>query len=307
MLGAFAPLCPCDFYLMAEDKKSFILYSDLLTVVKKLVLKDRQDKTNYAGELFLHILEYVNDNNPVPIDFIVEMAFEPIRQQLKRDLKNWEAEVIKKSQGGAMGNLKRWDPDIYQEVIDQKLSIHDGIQKAKQRKKNVSHTDPTASLPIASVAVNGTVTVNDINTSTSTNVDVVGLADWNAVKKDISSVTVFIRKHKPKFAEPYVELWNMFSEKYGTSKVLSVSETRRRKLRTRLSDKKFDFPEILKNAADQKFALESKWFSFDFLIENDTNYIKVLEKKYIQSHKIEKPEEAGLSATLGGGYGDERH
>ena len=60
---------------MAESKKSFVLYSDLISIVKKLVLKDRENKTNYAGELFLHILEYVNSNEPVPIDFIIEMAF----------------------------------------------------------------------------------------------------------------------------------------------------------------------------------------------------------------------------------------
>jgi hypothetical protein len=71
---------------MAENKKSFILYADLLTVVKMLVEKDRINKTNYGGELFLIILEYVNDLNPIPIDFIVEMAFEPIKLQLKRDL-----------------------------------------------------------------------------------------------------------------------------------------------------------------------------------------------------------------------------
>jgi len=85
---------------MAEYKKSFILYADLITIVKKLVIKDRTDGTNYAGELFLHILEYVNDNEPIPIDFIIEMAFEPIKLQLKRDLKKWEANVEQRRQAG---------------------------------------------------------------------------------------------------------------------------------------------------------------------------------------------------------------
>ena len=73
---------------MAKDKNGFVLYKDLLPTIKKLVERDRANKTNYAGELFLHILEYVNDENPVPIDFIIEMAFEPIKQTLKRDLKS---------------------------------------------------------------------------------------------------------------------------------------------------------------------------------------------------------------------------
>src|SRR5690606_24303134 len=69
---------------MADDKKSFILYSDLISIVEKLIQKDRENKTNYSGELFYHILQYVNDKNPIPIDFIVEMAFEPIRLELDR-------------------------------------------------------------------------------------------------------------------------------------------------------------------------------------------------------------------------------
>ena len=39
---------------MAEGKKSFVLYVDLIHSIRKLVLKDREDNTNNAGELFLH-------------------------------------------------------------------------------------------------------------------------------------------------------------------------------------------------------------------------------------------------------------
>lgn len=88
---------------MAEDKKGFLLYADMIHVVKKLVLKDRENGTNYAGELFLHVLEYVNDLNPIPIDFIVEMAFEPIKQQLKRDLKKYEVRAERSRNNGQKG------------------------------------------------------------------------------------------------------------------------------------------------------------------------------------------------------------
>lgn len=88
---------------MAKDKTSFILYSDLISVVKKLVLKDREEKTNHAGELFLHILEYVNDNEPIPVSFIVDMAFEPIKLTLKRDLKKYEVYIEKQRENGAKG------------------------------------------------------------------------------------------------------------------------------------------------------------------------------------------------------------
>ena len=68
---------------MAEDKKGFILYADLLPTVS--LLKDEQ-----AGKLFKHILKYVNDEDPILKDPLLSIAFEPIKQQLKRDLDKWE-------------------------------------------------------------------------------------------------------------------------------------------------------------------------------------------------------------------------
>ena len=68
---------------MAKNKESFILYCDLIHTVKKMP-KDK------VAELFIHILEYVNDLNPQTDDLILNLVFEPIKQQLKRDLKKWE-------------------------------------------------------------------------------------------------------------------------------------------------------------------------------------------------------------------------
>lgn len=69
---------------MAEGKESFILYRDLIHTVR--LLTDEQ-----KGKLFLIILEYVNDLNPVVNDPFLMLAFEPIKQQLKRDLKKYES------------------------------------------------------------------------------------------------------------------------------------------------------------------------------------------------------------------------
>lgn len=88
---------------MAKDKKSFILYADIITVVEKLVERDRVDKTNNAGELFLHILEYVNDKNPITDNFIIEMAFEPIKIQLKRDLVKYISKCETNRDNGSKG------------------------------------------------------------------------------------------------------------------------------------------------------------------------------------------------------------
>ncbi len=87
---------------MAENKKSFLLYCDLIHTVRKMPLEK-------AGELFNHILEYVNDNNPVNEDLLIQLTFEPIKQQLKRDLAKYEDKKTKNSANAR----KRWDATAY--------------------------------------------------------------------------------------------------------------------------------------------------------------------------------------------------
>ena len=84
---------------MAKDKKSFLLYADIKATVDKLPMEKR-------GELFSMILDYVNDENPTTNDLLIEIAFEPIKQQLKRDLREWETKREKRSESGRLGGLK---------------------------------------------------------------------------------------------------------------------------------------------------------------------------------------------------------
>jgi len=78
---------------MAENKKSFILYTDQKGVWDKL--DDAQ-----AGRLIKHVISYVNDENPEAPDFITELAFEPIKAVLKRDLKKWETQQDQRKKAG---------------------------------------------------------------------------------------------------------------------------------------------------------------------------------------------------------------
>jgi hypothetical protein len=86
---------------MAKDKKSFILYCDAIHTVEKLSDTD-------AGQLLKHLLRYVNDQNPTTDNPLVEIAFEPIKQQLKRDLVKFEDVKVKRSEAGKAGANKRW-------------------------------------------------------------------------------------------------------------------------------------------------------------------------------------------------------
>lgn len=90
---------------MATDKKSVLLYCDIWHTVSKL--NDEQ-----AGRLFKHYLMYVNDLNPEPIDQFTDILFEPIKQNLKRDLKKWESKALKNSENAKM----RWNANASERI-----------------------------------------------------------------------------------------------------------------------------------------------------------------------------------------------
>jgi len=81
---------------MAKDKKSFILYCDQQGLFNKL-------PDDIAGKLIKHIFAYVNDENPITTDLLLDIAFEPIKLQLKRDLRKYDVYIEKQRLNGAKG------------------------------------------------------------------------------------------------------------------------------------------------------------------------------------------------------------
>jgi hypothetical protein len=81
---------------MATGKKSVLLYCDLIYTIEKM-----DDKT--AGEFFKHYLRYINDLNPKTNNPLVDIVFESVKQNLKRDLKKWELRAERSRLNGAKG------------------------------------------------------------------------------------------------------------------------------------------------------------------------------------------------------------
>jgi hypothetical protein len=123
---------------MAKDKKGFILYADLIKVVSKL-----PDET--AGKLFKIILSYVNDLEVSIDDLLLEIAFEPIKNQLKRDLVKFEQVKSKRSDAGKRSAELR------------------ALKKEEQ-----NPTNPTSVKSVQQSSTNPTVTVNDTVNDTVT-------------------------------------------------------------------------------------------------------------------------------------------
>ena len=125
---------------MAKDKKGFILYADLIKVVSKL-------PNETAGKLFKIILSYVNDLEVSIDDLLLEIAFEPIKNQLKRDVVKFEQVKSKRSDAGK--------------------------RSAELRALKKEEQNPTNSTSVESVqqtSTNPTVTVNDIVTDNVTDI-----------------------------------------------------------------------------------------------------------------------------------------
>lgn len=131
-----------------ENKKSFLAYADWKGMFDAL-------PDEIAGKLVKHLFAYVNDLNPQSDDFVITALFEPIKATLKRDLIKWEAKSSEKSHNGRMGNLKRYNLDIYELVKSEKITLEQGEELAKSRKD--SQGDNSPSLPLAKLAVSDSV------------------------------------------------------------------------------------------------------------------------------------------------------
>jgi hypothetical protein len=93
---------------MAEGKNSFVLYADYIGTFEELT-------DDEAGKLIKHLFRYVNDENPVTDDKLIKIAFEPIKQQLKRDLQKWAEKKTGFSDAGKeSGKVRRLAaPQVY--------------------------------------------------------------------------------------------------------------------------------------------------------------------------------------------------
>lgn len=127
---------------MAEGKKSFILYSDLMQNIDHLTNEEK-------GILFNHLLEFVNDLDPILHDRVLISVWKPIERQLKRDLIKFEGVKESRSKAGKISAELR------------------ASKKAQQ-----TSTNPTRVESVQHRSTNPTVSVNDnVNVNVNENVN----------------------------------------------------------------------------------------------------------------------------------------
>lgn len=128
---------------MAQDKKSFVLYSDSQGLINQL-------PDDVAGRLLKHIYAYVNDENPTTDELLLNIAFEPIKMQLKRDLVKYEKKREQWSEAGKKSAEQR------------------ALTKSNEKQRTLTNVDSVATFSTVNDNVNVNVNVisKDINIPT---------------------------------------------------------------------------------------------------------------------------------------------
>lgn len=198
---------------MADGKKSFLIYCDWIHTYEKL-------SNEQAGALIKHTFRYVNDQDPKLEDHLLDVVFEQMKHQLKRDLLKYEQSTEAKVRAANLGNLKRWNLDLYKLVESNEIDLDEAMEIVKSRKvSQCDNSESQKSQKVANVAV--IVTGKDIVTDT--------------VNKDNSDFDSF---------------WNIYDKKTGRKDCIAKwnrlsSKDRYEILKT--------LPEYIKSTPDKKF------------------------------------------------------
>lgn len=115
--------------------------------------------------------------------------------------------------------------------------------------------------------------------------------DYEKLKDELngSDLTTVVTRMKeflskrPVFFDPYMDYWNLLVKKSSIPALSKETDDRIKKLKTRLKEPAFDFVEICRLiSSSHRLKNESTWFSFDWVIDKEKNYVRILEKIYNQ-------------------------
>ena len=143
-------------------KDTFILKTKYGSVVNKL--SDKQ-----AGVLFKMLFEYVeNGANAGSTDEKVEMAFEFIKLDLDAFSESYQKKIAERSEQGRLGNLKRWNKELYNKALSEELTLSEAEEIAEATKKSGSDKN-ISKRQKNHEAINSSLNVNDNDIIKQTN------------------------------------------------------------------------------------------------------------------------------------------
>jgi DNA-binding transcriptional ArsR family regulator len=126
-------------------------------------------------------------------------------------------------------------------------------------------------------------TMSDLNPNSEMNPNKLGFESENNSDLNPTYNNTNLNNNTTIHYDDFVSLWNEFAKAANKSELLKLSSNRKAKLSKRNSDFK-NFTEAFKmalyKANKSTFLKDGSFFSFDWLIANDENIVKVLEDKY---------------------------
>jgi len=172
---------------MAENKKTIVVYSDW-----EEYFTDLSD--DEAGKLIKHFFKYINDKNPELNDRFLEMAFKPIKNQLKRDLVKWEETKKKRADAGRLGGKASGESRKQTETNEANASSF------KQTETNEADNDKCNNVL--------DVTVNDILLEKEAKVNI-----HERKKLFYDSLIPFAKVYEKEMLRDFFEYWTEHGEK----------------------------------------------------------------------------------------------
>lgn len=176
-------------------------------------------------------------------------------------------------------------------IVDKKYSVFsggNGVIDGRNSGKGVGNTQSKEKVKDSKVNNRAKALVGTSpDVSATLQIDYKKIIDSLAGKerKDIwVSIRDFIVNNKPGFIDPYVDAWNVFAPTCKLATVEAISESRKKKFKTRIQEESFDFLKILekiKCSPHLKGDNNGGWkVTFDWIFENDKNYVKIIEGNY---------------------------
>lgn len=253
---------------MAEEKKGVLVYADWIEHFEAL-------EDDEAGQLIKHFFRYINDKNPEFPNRIVQIAFNPIKSVLKRDLQKWENKKEKSSENGRIGNLKKYHIDLYNKYLNKEITLEYAENIAKYRKASLPDSDPTKN--VANLAVIDSVSVSDsvsvIDTSTNVDVD-----EKEKFDNDFQNFKILFYKNLSNdfdFTFEIQKIKNLLDEEISENKKTFLSQKlnfliseKRKKVPPKKENKHFEFIKELKASEEwlDLISVQNKNISIDFII-----------------------------------------
>ena len=155
---------------MAEYKKSFIAYADWKETFDKL-------PDDVAGKLIKHIFAYVNNENPISNDYVIEAIFSNIKNTLKRDLRKWETQLDQRREAGKRSAEQR----ALKKINERSISLNE-----TQRNSTVSDSvSVSVSVSVSDITKLNNFFLSEIKISDDSNFFIIDEEKIEASKKDI--------------------------------------------------------------------------------------------------------------------------